>query len=215
MTAVVHLFHLAVEKEDELAFHEAGIHNLTTSHRREEGTLAMYASSFRDLSTEFIVFEVYADENAYQIHRNSPQFQAYVEKVGGKLIKRESFEVEPVFLKEKLSTGEWVGSQHFHLKFAKVETSQEGQEAFEASVLTNMQTSMVKEKGVLAMYAVQDVEKPTVWYFYEVYASPAAYKAHRQTPHFQTYIAETKDLIVEKELLDLVNDVSMTQGKLG
>lgn len=215
MTAVVHLFRLAVGKDDEVAFHEAGIHNLTTSHLREEGTLAMYTSSFKELSTEFIVFEVYADENAYQIHRNSPQFQAYVEKVSGKLIKRESFEVEPIFLKEKLSTGEWVGSQHFYLKFAKVETSQEGQEAFETSVLINMQTSIEQEEGVLAMYAVRDVEKPTICYFYEVYASPAVYEAHRQTPHFQTYIAETKDLIVEKELLDLVNDVAVTKGKLG
>ncbi|KXT74437.1 hypothetical protein STRDD10_00896 [Streptococcus sp. DD10] len=213
MKPIVHLFHLSVAPADVHDFHEAGVYNLMTSQRQETGTLAMYASRFKDFSTEFIVFEVYADEVSYQTHRASPQFQYYVDKVGGKLLRKDSFEVEAVFLEEKLSTGEWLGKEEFCLKFAKVETTKEGIVGFTKSVLENMKTSLAVEDGVLAMYAMREVKKPTCWYFYEIYASEEAYQRHRQTPHFQTYLIETEELLVEKQLHDLLNDIAVTKGK--
>ena len=212
---LVNVFRIAVAPEDKPLLHEVGVHNLRTSHREEPGTLAMFVAERKDQEGSFIVFEIYENEATYAIHRASEQFNNYVTKAGPKLTDRTALQVEPVFLQEKLPSGEWVGAEHYFMKFARVQTSLAGQADFETSVMTNMKLSLEKEEGVLAMYAVREKADATVWYFYEVYASPEAYESHRQTEHFKTYIAETQDLVTNKELLDLVNDASMTQGKLG
>ncbi|HEL2412554.1 TPA: antibiotic biosynthesis monooxygenase [Streptococcus suis] len=160
------------------------------------------------------VFEVYADETAYQRHRNSPHFKAYVEQVGSKLTKREVFEVDPLFLKEKMPSGMWLGVEHHFLKFAQIQVKEGCREAFERSVLLNMRTSLKEEKGVLAMYAVKDRQQPNRYYFYEVYASAKAYEDHRLRPHFKRYLSETQDLMEEKILLDLENSIAVSKGKL-
>lgn len=210
---VAHLFRLGIDSQDASTFHEAGVYNLTTSHENEAGTLAMFSSQIKG-TDDYIVFEIYQDEEAYQIHRQSPQFKHYVENAGSKLVSRHAFEVTPAFLQEKLPSGQWIGSEHFFPKFAQVTVKADGQSAFEESVLKNMTTSLDQEAGVLAMYALKDVDNPSVWYFYEVYASEAAYAEHRDTAHFMTYIAETKDLLLDKVLLDLTNDVMVTKGEL-
>lgn len=211
----VNLFHIAVNPEDKPLLHEVGEYNLVTSHRQEPGTLAMFVAERKDQEGSYIVFEIYENDDTYATHRASEQYNNYVTKAGPKLTERAAFQVTPIFLKEKLTSNEWVGPKHHYLKFAQVETSPEDQESFEKSVLINMETSLAQEDGVLAMYAVRDNDNTNRWYFFEVYADEAAYQAHRETKHFQTYLDETKDLVVNKELVDLTNDASMTQGKLG
>lgn len=210
----VNIFTIGVMAQDRALLHEVGVHNVRTSHRKEPGTLAMFVAERVDAPGSFIVFEVYEGEAAYATHRASEQYQNYVSKAGSKLVERTAYEVRPIFLAEKLDSDTWLGPDHYYLKFARVETSPEGQPVFAESVLKNMKTSLKEEDGVLAMYAVQDQVKAQVWYFFEVYASQAAYQAHRETSHFQKYLAETKDLVLDKQLLDLVNDASMSQGKL-
>lgn len=210
----VNLFQIGVPAEDQALLHEVGVYNLETSHRIEPGTLAMFVAERADQPASYIVFEVYEGEEAYATHRASEQYQNYVAKAGPKLSERKAYQVTPVFLEEKLASNSWVGPDHHYLKFGQVETSPDDQGAFEQSVLKNMKTSLQEEEGVLAMYAVRDREQSQIWYFFEVYASPEAYQAHRQTEHFQTYLAETQDLVVDKQLMDLINDASMSQGKL-
>ncbi|MFC3932062.1 putative quinol monooxygenase [Streptococcus dentapri] len=210
---VVHLFHLGVDERNRDTFYQAGVHNFTTSYKDEVGTLAMYASFIKGRPLEYKVFEVYTDEEAYQIHRNSSQYKTYVEQVGQHLIKRESYETEALFLEEKLASGIWLGAEHHFLKFAQIEAEEGSQEVFESSVLTNMQASMKEEQGVLAMYALKDIKNPKIYYFYEVYATASAYESHRLTQHFQTYLSETQDLMKEKILLDLENSIAISKGQ--
>ena len=80
--------------------------------------------------------------------------------------------------------------------------------------MKNMKASMANEEGVLAMYALQDKQNKYQWYFYEVYNNDDAYTTHCNTSHFKTYINETTDMLKEKLLLDLKNDVMVTQGQL-
>ncbi|MGQ7484354.1 putative quinol monooxygenase [Streptococcus suis] len=211
---VVHLFHLGVDEKNRDSFYQVGVKNFQTSYEEEAGTLAMYASSLKGNSLEYKVFEVYADEEAYQKHRNSPHFKAYVEQVGSKLTKREVFEVEALFLEEKLPSGVWLGPEDHVLKFAQVQVEAGSEKSFERSVLLNMQTSIKEEAGVLAMYAVKDCQQSNRYYFYEVYASEKAYEDHRLTPHFQRYISETQDLVEEKNLQDLENSIAISKGQL-
>ena len=211
---VVHLFHLGIDEKNRDTFYQVGVENFRNSYEEEGGTLAMYASSLRENPLEYKVFEVYADETAYQAHLNSPHFQAYVEQVGYQLTKREVFEVEALFLEEKLPSDVWLGVEHHFLKFAQIQVKEGCQETFERSVLLNMRTSLKEEKGVLAMYAVKDCQQPNHYYFYEVYASAKAYEDHRLRPHFQRYISETQDMVDEKILLDLENSIAISKGQL-
>lgn len=210
----VHLFHLGIDEKNRDTFYQVGVENFRTSYEEEGGTLAMYACSLRENPLEYKVFEVYADETAYQRHRNSSHFKAYVEQVGSKLTKREVFEVEALFLEEKLPSGMWLGVEHHFLKFAQIQVKEGCQETFERSVLLNMRTSLKEEKGVLAMYAVKDHQQPNRYYFYEVYASAKAYEEHRLRPHFKRYLSETQDLVEEKILLDLENSIAVSKGQL-
>ncbi|MBO4124185.1 antibiotic biosynthesis monooxygenase [Streptococcus suis] len=211
---VVHLFHLGVDEKNRDSFYQVGMENFQTSYEEEAGTLAMYASSLKENPLEYKVFEVYADEVAYQSHRTSLHYQSYVEQVGSKLTKREVYEVEALFLEEKLPSGVWLGAEKYFLKFAQIQVEAGSEKAIERSVLLNMQTSIKEEVGVLAMYAVKDSQQSNRYYFYEVYASAKAYEDHRLTPHFQRYISETQDLVEEKNLQDLENSIAISKGQL-
>ena len=57
----------------------------------------MYASKITENPNQFIVFEVYKDEYAYQQHLNSSQYQEFTNQVGTKLTQQKAFEVEPIF----------------------------------------------------------------------------------------------------------------------
>ena len=211
---VVHLFHLGINEKNRDSFYQLGVENFQTSYEEEAGTLAMYASSLRENPLEYKVFEVYADDATYQSHRNSPHYQAYVEQVGSQLTKREVFEVEALFLEEKLPSGVWRGPENHFLKFAQVQVEEGSEKAFESSVLLNMQTSIKEEGSVLVMYAVKDCQQSNRYYFCEVYASAKAYEDHRLSSHFKRYISETQDLVKEKILLDLENCIAISKGKL-
>lgn len=215
MTApIIHLFRLTVADRDRARFGEIGLRNLTTSQEKEAGTLAMYASPVKGQESVSYVFEVYRSEEDYQIHRQSPQFQYFVTEGGPLLTDRQAYEVQPVFLQEKLPAGQWTQPDDFYLKLAQVDVKLEGLADFQAIVTEEMAASMEKEPGVLAMYAMTDADQPNRFYFFEVYADQAAYLSHRETPHFKAYIDGTADLVEDKQLYDLVNGTAVSQGAL-
>ena|SRR3990170_3295577 len=67
-----------------------------------------------------------------------------------------------------------------------------------------IETSVEKEPGVLALYAVFEKEKPTHITILEIYANVDAYKKHIQTPHFLKYKNGTKDMVKSLELVETV-----------
>ncbi|MBP2621423.1 putative quinol monooxygenase [Streptococcus panodentis] len=214
MKPVIHLFRLTVAADNREAFRQIGVRNLTISQKNESGTLAMYASPVKGQQETSYVFEAYASEEAYQIHRQSPQFQDFAAQGGPLLTERVAYEAEPLFLQEKLPSGQWLQADDFYLKFAQVETEPCRAVDFEGHVLHEMQQSMDKEPGVLAMYAMRDADRSSRFYFFEVYASEAAYLSHRQSPHFQHYITETAAIVKDKLLLDLHNGTAISKGAL-
>ncbi|MCT1926670.1 putative quinol monooxygenase [Staphylococcus pasteuri] len=211
---IVHLFKLGIEESNRHIFHQAGVHNLTTSYKNEVGTLAMYSSRLKSNLGEYLVLEIYEDTEAYQTHVNSNQYKYFIDHVGNHLIKQVKYEVEPLFLKEKLSSQQCVEPNQYLLKFAQIEIEEDQQNTFENSVLTNMEASMSEEEDVLAMYALRDVNQHNKYYFYEVYQNEQAYEAHCETEHFKKYIQQTKDILNDKKLYNLENDVFITQGNL-
>lgn len=212
-TLQTRLFRLTRSLDDVAGFDAVGEHNLVTSITNEEGTLAMYSTHLPDDPAALYVFEVYASEEAYQVHAKSPQFKAYVDMAATNLTGREVISVKPELMLEKPTLLKVTdGSCSPRCCFVKIKP--ERFEAFRGAVFKNMRESVKSEPGVLVLYATSRVDDPLSWIFWEVYASEEAYAAHRETDHFKTYIAATADDLDEKELVALAADCVVSKGAL-
>jgi len=77
-------------------------------------------------------------------------------------------------------------------------------EQYKAALKEGAETAVRVEPGVLTLYATQEKANPTRFTLLEIYASPAAYQAHLQTPHFLKYKTSTKEMVKSLELIDSV-----------
>ncbi len=69
---------------------------------------------------------------------------------------------------------------------------------FERALLHNARESVRLDPGCLRFDVSQDRDDPAKWVLHEVYDSPAAHAAHRQSPHFLAYDAVAATAVVEK-----------------
>ena len=76
---ILRIFNLGIDTTKQKEFKEIGEYNLTTSIKNEIGTLAMYSTFVKGNSAQTCILEIYEDDDAYQIHANSPQYKKYVE----------------------------------------------------------------------------------------------------------------------------------------
>ena len=215
MTApITRLFHLTRRLDRMAEFDAVGEHNLTTSIEVEPGTLAMYSTHAPGDPADLYVFEVYADEDAYQVHAASPQFKAYVDMAADNLTGREVFQLVPRLMLEKPCDLRVVGANAVEPHLVYVDVAEGAEDEFLSAAGANMRLSVDKEPGVLVMYAAQLADRPSRWVFWEVYADAAAYAAHRETEHFKAYIDATEGLVEGKEFLVLTADTLVSKGSL-
>lgn len=208
---LVRYFELTTEPSQQAAFDAVGVHNLSTSIETENGTLAMYALKHQEQPNLNYVFEVYQDDAAYQTHAQSPQFKQFVEVAKTAVVGRKIVETEPQFLAEQAKPLRITQNQP-KVNFAEVQVKPEWNAQFKAIVLDEMQQSLAKEPGVLAMYAVTLKNQPNEWRFFEIYADENAYSAHRASDHFQHYLSATADMVAEKKLISLQGATLMNKG---
>jgi quinol monooxygenase YgiN len=74
---------------------------MEASVRVEPGVLAIYAVAEKDSPTKLRFFEVYADEAAYNSHRESAHFKKYVETTKNMIKSRKLIETVPIQLSDK------------------------------------------------------------------------------------------------------------------
>ena len=211
---ITRLFRLERDMAKEDVYNEVGAHNLTTSIKVEPGTLAMYATHVPDDPKTCYVFEIYADDDAYNVHVASEHFQAFAKMAGEVLTGRAVYQLVPQLLVEK-SEPLFVNEPNAiepHLVYVDVKPG--GEEAFLAAITANMRTAVEVEPGVLVMYAATLADNPQRWVFWEVYASADAYAAHREAQHFKDYIAATESLVAGKEFHVLTADTLVSKGSL-
>jgi quinol monooxygenase YgiN len=91
-----------------------------------------------------------------------------------------------------------------YVRIAELEIDPARLDAYKAAVKEEMETSVRVEPGVLAIYAVAEKDHPTRLRFFEMYADEAAYKAHRESPHFKKYAETTKTMIRSRKLIETV-----------
>ena len=200
------LFILTCDPKGQDEFNRVGENNLLVSIEKEEGTLAMYAAHDPQNPSVNYVFEVYKDEDAYQIHAHAEQFLAFGGVAKNYLTDRKVITLNPQFFTEKKEQLKISGENDISVRLAYVKVKADKMDDFKASVTKNMRTSVEKEDGILAMYGSTVADSPQEWYFWELYQNEDAYQAHRETDHFKTYIAETADCLEDKKLLPLKGD---------
>ena len=101
---------------------------------------------------------------------------------------------------------------NLEVRMATVLVKEGQEEAFKEIVTRNMKLSIAKEPGVYMIYGTQAKDNPRQFTFFEVYANPEAYQFHTQTEHFKNYIAQTKDMLEDKNLTPLNNMLLLSKG---
>lgn len=81
-----------------------------------------------------------------------------------------------------------------------VRVKQEMLAEFERAILTNADSARTREPGCVRFDVSQSEDDPTQWLFYEMYKDPAAFEAHRASPHFAAYQQVADKALLSKTL---------------
>lgn len=76
-------------------------------------------------------------------------------------------------------------------------------EDFRPLILTNAAATRREEPDNHEFQVSVSADDPDRYHFYEVYTDEQALETHRQTEHFKTYFAATKDMIAERTVAPL------------
>lgn len=192
---VMNFFELGIAQGQHAEFQQVGKHNIDTSITNEKGTLAMIAVQPSEQPDMAYMVEIYADDEAYQTHRNSPQYQAFLAQSPTILTDHKVFTpLVPQFLGDKKVQA----TAPSLTNLAMVEVKPQYNADFKRIVSQEMAQSLKAENSVLAMYAATYKNQPNKWLFFEIYADDTAYQTHRQTPHFQAYLKDTAAMLESK-----------------
>lgn len=72
--------------------------------KKEPGVLALYCVAAKDNPNKLTFFEVYANDAAYETHRNTPHFKKYIETTKDMAVSKELVETVPVELRDQHNT---------------------------------------------------------------------------------------------------------------
>ena len=159
---LMNLFELGVAQGKTAKYDQVAEHNIGTSIANEKGTLAMYSVKQQANPEMAYMVEIYADGAAYQIHRNSPQYQAFV-KVSPEILTahKKRMALVPQFLGDK-KVKQTAATQ---ARLVSVTVKPEHNAAFSKVVRAEMAQSLQAEHGVLACMPPPDKTCRTNGYF--------------------------------------------------
>ncbi len=83
------------------AFRKIVMEEMIESVKKETGVYAIYAATAKDNPNKWYFFEIYANERAYQRHRNTPHFKKYISETADMLENKGFVNIEPVKLLNK------------------------------------------------------------------------------------------------------------------
>lgn len=100
-SSLVRLAELTIAPAALDAYKAAVTEEIEASIRLEPGVLAIYAVTLKDRPNDFRFVEIYADEDAYQRHRDSPHFRKYLATTQSMISSRVLIEADPIILGAK------------------------------------------------------------------------------------------------------------------
>ncbi|MCW9733321.1 antibiotic biosynthesis monooxygenase [Avibacterium sp. 20-15] len=193
---IMNFFELGIVRGQNSAYDQVARHNIETSIKNEKGTLAMIALQSKDNPQIGYMLELYADETAYQIHKNSPQYHYFLAQSPKILTDHKKF--TPLTL-QFWADEAFIPHKAMQTNLVKVRVKPEYQVEFAQIVKNEMQIAIEKEEESWLIAAGTERNSPNQWLFFEIYADAKAYEQHRKTAHFQEYLAETAKMIEKKE----------------
>ncbi|MBC3205310.1 antibiotic biosynthesis monooxygenase [Pseudomonas sp. SWRI111] len=100
-TTVVHIAELVIDPAQLEAYKVAVREEMEESIRVEPGVLAIYSVAEKGKPNSLRFFEIYASEEAYRAHIESPHFKKYVAITQPMIVSRKLIETQPVQLSAK------------------------------------------------------------------------------------------------------------------
>ncbi|MFC3902323.1 Quinol monooxygenase YgiN [Acinetobacter marinus] len=210
---VMNVFEMDIQAGQSATYDAVARQNIERSVQDEAGTLAMYALSSTEQPNRRYMVEIYRDQAAYQQHLQSESYQYFKEKSPEILTAHKvatplqvqylGDKVAPITLTDELITN-----------MVRIQVHAKDAQAFKQIVMPEMIQSLAVEDRVLAIYAGTTQADPNTWLFFEIYASEAAYQAHRQTAHFQKYLTETPNMLGEKTFYQIKPSILKNKGGL-
>lgn len=91
-----------------------------------------------------------------------------------------------------------------YVRLAELQVDATQLKSFEVAAATHVAAATRLEPGILAFHTAAEKADPTRIRVFEMYKSEAAYQTHLQSPHFKAFLAATQDLIVSRQLFDVV-----------
>lgn len=98
---VVRIADLTIDPAQLEAYKAAVKEEMDDAVRMETGVLAIYAVSIKGKPNQIRFTEIYASEQAYLVHRETPHFKRYFEATKKMITARELFEGVPIKLAGK------------------------------------------------------------------------------------------------------------------
>ncbi len=97
----VRLAEIEIDPAQSESYRTAAKEEIETSIRIEPGVLALYAVSEKDNPGRIMVFEMYANEEAYRKHLDTPHFKAYKATTRNIVKSLKLIETVPIILRTK------------------------------------------------------------------------------------------------------------------
>lgn len=99
------------------------------------------------------------------------------------------------------STSSFAQTKETITRLAVIEVDSTYLEEYKTFLKEGVEQALKKEPGVLTIYPMAEVLRPTHFTILEVYASKAAYEAHLKTPHFLKYKNGTMHMVKSLQLI--------------
>lgn len=211
---LLRLYHLTIAAKDKQKFEDEGVRNMTTSIKKEPGTLFMTATHEDEAGTSNYVLECYQDSAHYQIHAASPQFKHYGLVAQKVLTGRKMFTLKPQLVLTKPEKLLITGQNDYYLRLIKLKLDEGKLSSFKAALAKEMRTAVAKEKGLKAVLAGNLANSQNEWRILEAYQNQKAYANHQQTEWFKQFTAAAKEMITKADAIHLTTDTLVDQGEL-
>ncbi|GLS31410.1 Quinol monooxygenase YgiN [Mesorhizobium albiziae] len=88
------------------------------------------------------------------------------------------------------------------VRIAELEIDPDQLERYKTLLAEEIEASVTKEPGVLALYAVSLAGSPAQIRIVEIYTDQQAYEAHLRTPHFLAYKTQTAAMVRSLRLVE-------------
>jgi quinol monooxygenase YgiN len=88
-----------------------------------------------------------------------------------------------------------------YVQVAEIQIDPAQLEDYKAALKEQIETAVRVEPGVLALYAVSEIDNPAHVRVFEIYRDDDAYRSHVETAHFKKYKATTEKMVKSLKLI--------------